>query len=91
MNLYHISQTSNTDYDSYDSYDSAVVAASSKMAASRIHPSPFRSKYYPATDDWGEALKSDWCQSASQVTVVYIGKAKSGTKAGVICASFNAG
>ena len=77
MNLYLISQTDNTDYDSYDE---AVVAAESLHNAGLIHPSGGKS--------WDAYT---WCYDPQDVNVEYIGVAKDNTKAGVICASFNAG
>ena len=81
MNLYLISQSVNK---GYDTYDSAVVCAKSAKEAQRTHPSG--SPMYTATkpDIWA------WC-SPEAVEVELIGKAKKGTKKGVICASFNAG
>ena len=75
MNLYLISQTENNDYDTYSD---AVVAAKSAKTAKQIHPS-------------GRWSSSTWCGSPKGVTAVLIGKAKKGTKEGIICASFHAG
>lgn len=76
MNLYHISQTANNDYDTYSD---AVVAAHTPSRARNMHPSgsndPFNSTWVKPED----------------VTVKYLGKAKRGTKEGVICSSFHAG
>jgi hypothetical protein len=77
MNLYLISQTENQDYDTYDA---AVVAAETIDEAQKTHPS--------AIKDW---IARTWASSPHQVRVELIGKAKDGTKAGVILASFNAG
>lgn len=79
MNLYRIEQDTNHDYDTYDS---AVVAAESEEAARNIHPG----------GRWPEAGYSnlDWTDPVN-VRVTFIGTAKEGTEAGVICASFNAG
>ena len=77
MKLYLISQTQN---DGYDTYDSAVVAASDEAHARSINPDGKWRDYAGA-----------WCASADDVTAVYLGEAKEGTEAGVICASFNAG
>jgi hypothetical protein len=62
----------------YDEYDSAVVAAVSRQAAAKTNPSG-------STEDGGS-----WVP-LSKVKVEYLGAARRGTKAGVICASFNAG
>lgn len=78
MNLYLISQDVNK---GYDTYDSAVVAAKNEEQARNTTPSEnitFESNY-------------SWVKSPDQVKVELIGKAKAGTKPGVICASFNAG
>lgn len=78
MNLYLISQDVN---DGWDTYDSAVVAAKSEQEARSIHPS-------------GRESSPTWDQtwtSPTNVKVELIGKAVPGTKAGVICSSFNAG
>lgn len=87
MNLYLISQESN---NTYDTYDSAVVAAETEEAARMIHPGSILEKTRLA--DWnGKARDYDSWTDAEQVSVVLLGVAKEGTKAGVICASFNAG
>ena len=78
MKLWLISQKENRDYDTYDS---AVVAAETKEEAVSIHPGPYAHNAYPV---------SSWAPK-EQVQANYIGHAKIGTKAGVICASFNAG
>ena len=98
MNLYHISQTVNR---GYNTYSDAVVAAKTAEDACRIDPSEC---YKIGKDDhwffqyadgsqedsgicpqWG-----DWC-AVKDVQCVLIGKATSGTKEGVICASYHAG
>lgn len=79
MKLYLISQTENS---GYDTYDSAVVAAVDEDAARSTLPSEY--------EKWNDVM-SAWCKSPSDVTVEYIGEAKEETKAGVVCASFNAG
>lgn len=80
MNLYFISQDVNNDYDTYNA---AVVAARSARAAKMIHPG--------GQPDYN-CCKSynDWA-CPDFVKVELIGKAKNGTKIGVVCASFNAG
>ena len=58
-----------------------VIAKSSKYAK-KIRTSEI--------EDWGEVYSS-WANKTEQVEVVYLGKAKSSSKRGVICSSFNAG
>ena len=80
MNLYLISQNKE---NGYDTYDSAVVAAPDEQAARSTHP---------GDRPWPENSFCDtWCSKPEQVVVELLGKAKTGTEAGVICASFNAG
>lgn len=79
MKLYLISQDKNS---GYDAYDSAVVAAVSSNRAKQIHP-----KSGPN----GEWNSDTWCSSPDEVMATFIGEAKSGTKEGVIVASFYAG
>ena len=79
MNLYLIYQTVN---DDYDTYDSAVVAAENPLSAQATHPCG-----YVQSPRWTD---HSWC-NVQDVKVDLLGKAKAGTKAGVICASFNAG
>ncbi len=75
MKIWLISQNIMNDYDTYDS---AVVFANDEMEAVSIHPN--------GNNDWD----GTWVNS-SDVKVELIGTAKSGSKKGVICASFNAG
>ena len=77
MNLYLISQEVN---NGYDTYDQAVVCAESAEKAVLISPdgNEIDNGYYT------------WC-AVEDVNVECIGKAVDGMKAGVICASFNAG
>jgi hypothetical protein len=95
MKLFRLSQNVN---GGYDTYDSAVVAAESEEAAVLIEPSgsdcyvlingTFHFKY-----DNGRIEREapmGWCDPEN-VKAEYIGEAKLGTEAGVICASFNAG
>jgi hypothetical protein len=82
MNLYLISQNKNNDYDTYDS---AVVAAPNEQAARETHPS---GEVWPDEDRYSGNY---WVRTPNEVTATLIGKAVKGTKAGVICASFNAG
>jgi hypothetical protein len=77
MYLYLISQN---DFGGYDTYDSAVVAAESMNDAQNTHPG--------GKDRWDSYT---WTQNPSNVEVRFIGVAQDNKKAGVICASFNAG
>ena len=77
MKLWLISQKV---YGGYDTYDSEVVAAETEAAA-RETP--------PRGPDDGEAVSS-WAEPAF-CKVEYLGEAKPGTEAGVICACFHAG
>jgi hypothetical protein len=82
MKLFSIARTNR---GGYDTYDSAVVAARTKTEAQKIHPDG-------GAGEWGKDLirESTWVK-VNDVSVEYIGQAARGTKAGVICASFNAG
>lgn len=82
MNLYLLTQTKVT---GCDTYDSAVVAAGSLEEARGIHPAGPNGwvndyKFFPA-----------WPPSQEDVSVLQIGTALDGTKAGVILASYNEG
>ena len=79
MNLYLISQTVRT---GYDTYDAAVVAADTIEQAANIHPSG---------DDISTDGSYTWPDTPNDVEVKLVGVAADGIKAGVICASFNAG
>lgn len=93
MKLWLISQNEN---HNYDTFDSAVVAAETELEAQQICPS----EYYVSGQDGmfhfqynngrlGEASNcNSWC-NWHQVKVEYLGETD--CKAGVICASFNAG
>lgn len=81
MNLYLISQDVN---NGYDTYDSAVVAAENEEMARNTLPGEY-CKFEESS------AYSEWANSPDQVKVMLIGKAKAGTKPGVILASFNAG
>jgi hypothetical protein len=81
MNLYKISQTSNSNYDAYDA---AIVCAETEAAARAIIPSD-------APEDAPTAWPGNryrWCQTIDQVTVELIGTATPGTPEGVVLASF---
>jgi len=88
MKLWLISQDpKNVDYDTYDS---AVVAAETEELARMTHPNGWDSESYDGPWSGVDEGFTSWCD-AVKVVVEYIGEAKEGTKAGVICASFNAG
>ena len=92
MKLFYISRT---DATSYDEYDSAVVAAETEQDAQKTHPAG-EYEWNEETERWvrkSDRRSSDWGEwlDPKKVEVEYIGEAKKGTKAGVICASFNAG
>lgn len=75
--LYLISQSVN---NNYDTYNSAIVAATTKAEARKLHPS---GALLVDTHSWAD-IKS--------VKVKLIGTATKGVKANqVLCASFNAG
>jgi len=78
MNLYHISQTQNTEYDTFDS---AIVAAETSEIARHIVPN----------GNTFDAAYNAWCDSPGMVTVVLIGEATPKTLRGVVLSSFNAG
>jgi len=82
MKLYLISQSV---ANGCDTYDSAVVAARTAKKARKTHPRQF------VEDPWDDTLSGVWATKPEQVTADLIGYAKIGTKAGVICHSFNAG
>jgi|LauGreDrversion4_2_1035121.scaffolds.fasta_scaffold985888_2 hypothetical protein len=88
MNIYLLSQHSNT---GYDTYDSCVVRAPDEASARLMHP---RGDLEWNGSQWvfpdlGRAGIDTWaCPDA--VTVEYIGTAGD-AQSGVICASFNAG
>ena len=85
MKLWLISQTVN---GGYDTYDSAVVAAESEDAARLTYPNG------GADTDWYDDPELLWQErwaDPSDVTVEYLGEARKGHPAGVVCASFNAG
>jgi len=96
MKLFLISQSKN---NGYDTYDSAVVCAESSAEAIKHNPSgdydyeektndnPYseEDEFIFADCDYGSWVKKEF------VDVEYIGEAKEGSTAGVICSSFNAG
>lgn len=90
LNLYLLTQGSRK---GYDTYDSAVVAALDEDTARLTHPdsrkvwnrSGWRLPDCPHpgdTDNW---------PNPNKVRVAFIGPADKSVKAGVICASYNAG
>jgi hypothetical protein len=94
MKLWKISQGEN---NGYDTYDSAVVAAETGREAQELDP---RSNHYWKDGSWwfdytnGGKQRIDILGTwtiPENVYVEYLGEAAEGTKAGVICASFNAG
>lgn len=87
MNLYRLSQSK---VHGYDTYDSCVVAAKSESAARVIHPSDYIDDGDLDDDCWRRDTDT-WAQRPSDVRVELIGTAIDGTKAGIICSSFNAG
>lgn len=86
MKLWLISQTVN---GGYGTYDSAVVAAETEDAARLTHPDAD-----PDDDaapwDGNDDFYANWAD-AKYVCVEYLGEAREGHPAGVVCASFNAG
>lgn len=76
MNLYLLSQDVNI---GHYTFDACVVAAPDLETAKNILP---QGNLYEGCSEWAVPL---------HVKVVKIGKAKKGTKQGVILASFNAG
>jgi len=80
MKLWKISQNQ---ANGYDTYDSAIVAAEDEVEARYTHPG--------AGFGFGSPWSPDWATTPDRVSVVLIGEAVEGTKAGVILASFNAG
>lgn len=79
MKLWLLSQVENR---GYDTYDSCVVAAETEEEAKNTTPDgfPFYSRY-----------GGDWASKPKNVRCEYLGEARPGHPAGVICASFNAG
>jgi hypothetical protein len=82
MKLWYIRRPDGADYDEYSD---AVVAATTKKQAAETHPNGRTAMTEPA-EDWNRT----WVDPRT-VIVEYIGTAKSGTKAGVVCASFHEG
>ena len=82
MKLWIISRNGPCDWDEYSD---AVVAATTKTHAAETHPDGHTARTEPA-EDWNRT----WVKP-NRVVVEYLGMAKRGTKAGVVCASFHAG
>ena len=80
MKLYLIHRK-DRDSGGWDTYSEAVVCANSADEARTMHPCDGDGRY---RDD------SEWI-SAKDVQVKYLGEAKEGSCAKVVCASFNAG
>lgn len=96
MKLWRLSQSEN---NGWDTYDSAVVAAETAEDAIRVSPDGDEwidgkwktvIKSGPRAGECYTAYCHGWC-SPDKVSVTLIGEAADGVKAGVICASFNAG
>ena len=81
MFIYEISQSVN---DGWDTYDSAIVYAADEIEAAGIHPSG------RANDEDEDEYGTTWAPS-DQVKVRLVGQSVDDVRAGVICASFNAG
>ena len=89
MNLYKISQDTNTEYETCDS---AVVAAPDMNTAQMMNPSPLACSHdkLMSESDW-QRTWSDWAPSVNDVKVQYLGVAHPDIPFGVIVASFNRG
>ena len=83
MNLYLITQTV---CNGYDTYDAAIVAADTPEQAAIQHPNG-----RDIASSRNSRTSRTWADTPNDVEVRLIGVAVGGTKAGVICASFNAG
>jgi hypothetical protein len=89
MKLWVISQREN---NGYDTYSDAVVAAKTEEEARRTPPHLW--DWLNVDEYWEEAATDEygtWATKPENVSVVLIGTAVKGTKAGVILASFRAG
>jgi hypothetical protein len=81
MKLYLLTQDEVT---GYDIFDSMVVCAKNEDDARVIHPDVY------SKDPWStQRYCRSWCGSPAKVIVKLIGTAKPGTKAGIVCSSFN--
>lgn len=94
MKLFKISQIVN---NGYDTYDSAVVVAEDEEKAAYTHPRGsqyfLNARNYWATTMAGSVVEHGMGVWApwDEVEVEYLGEAREGMEAGVVCASFNAG
>lgn len=99
MFIYLLSQNDNT---GYDTYDYVVVVASSEHEAKRLHPSGDCYKYCESREGWYRvppegsvstptSPDDSWADTLQGVAITKIGDACPSAKAGVVCASFNAG
>lgn len=85
MNLYLITQDSNTDYGAYEF---AVVAAETEEEAKTIHP---YDENISVLDGQfiGEYGLDTWAEFVDQVRAEYLGIAKEGTKKRIIALGLN--
>ena len=92
MNLYLISQDTNSNHDTYDS---AVVVSPNEDLARQVHPNGYC--VWSIDDWWHKEDNRSWgtdytWTTPKNVTVELIGQALDDAKEGtIICASFNAG
>jgi hypothetical protein len=93
VNLYYICQS---EASGCDTFDAMVVAAPDEQTARSIHPYGYtpdleRDIWYGPSGRTDEGIHGVWARRPSRVKVQHIGAAVSGTEAGVILSSFNAG
>lgn len=86
MKLWLIEQDVN---NNYDTYDSAVVAAEDEDAARDTWPSGYGDETTRQIYAAGKRYSS-WAPF-DKVKATYLGEARDGMPAGVLCSSFNAG
>lgn len=83
MKLFKISQTQN---ERYDIYEAAVVRCENEEEARNMNPAD------GSPMDWTEDIGwTGWCSGPEYVKVEHLGECASGSPAGVILVSFNAG
>lgn len=87
MKIWHVHRT---DQCSYDEYDSFVVAAETEQQARLAHPSGGGDVWTGREWRNGNWKDTSW-PAPGKLKVREIGTAAPTEKAGVICASFNAG
>lgn len=87
MKLWLIEQDVN---NGYDTYDSAVVVAADEEAARDTFPSVYTDGRTTRDIDAAGGRYSSWAPF-DKVRATYLGEAREGAPAGVVCASFNAG